>query len=77
MFIQNPKKSVMKWDNFLRPFSTGLWMAVLGAILLLSAFYFIGIKIGSKYDEEPKAISTFSFHDSLLYIYYSFCQQSK
>jgi hypothetical protein len=77
MFIRNPNKSNMNWDNFLKPFSTGLWMAILGVILVLSAFYYIGIKIGRKYNEESEGVSTFRLYDSVLYIYYSFCQQGK
>ncbi|XP_021924650.1 glutamate receptor ionotropic, kainate 4-like [Zootermopsis nevadensis] len=77
MFIRSPKKSDMDWENFLKPFSTGLWMAILGVILVLSVFYFIGIKVCRKYNEESEGIWTFRLYDSVFYIYYSFCQQAQ
>jgi hypothetical protein len=54
--------------------STGVWMAILGVMLVLLAFCFIGIKLGRKYNEESEDILTFILCDSS-YIKYSFCNR--
>jgi hypothetical protein len=67
----------MEWNSFLKPFSAEIWAALLAVIFILSACMFINIKIGSKYGEVSENTTKLRLDDSLLYIYYSFCQQSK
>jgi hypothetical protein len=77
MFIRNPEKNNMDWNSFLKPFTAQIWAAFLAVILILSACIFINIKIGSKYGEVSENTSKLRVCDSLLYVCYSFCQQSK
>jgi hypothetical protein len=77
MFIRNPGRSNMDWNSYQKPFSAEIWAALLAVILVLSACIFIDIKIGCKYGDVSGNTSRLRLCDSLLYVYYCFCQQSK
>jgi hypothetical protein len=77
MFIRNPGRSNMDWNSFLKSFSAEIWAALPVVILVLSACIFIDSKIGRNYGNASGNTSWLRLCDSLLYVYYSFCQQSK
>lgn len=78
VFIRKLSHDDFTWDDFLQPFSTGLWLTVCISVLvlsfLLSALHNLGRRYGNAEADGP---SRFSLYDSLHCVFGIFCQQGK
>lgn len=78
VFIQQLSHDVLSWDDFLQPFSTGLWLTVCASVLvlafLLSTLHNLGRRCGNAEADGP---SRYSLYDSLHCVFGIFCQQGK
>ncbi|XP_021933555.1 probable glutamate receptor [Zootermopsis nevadensis] len=76
VFIQQLSHDVLSWDDFLQPFSTGLWLTVCASVLvlafLLSTLHNLGRRCGNAEADGP---SRYSLYDSLHCVFGIFCQQ--
>ncbi|PSN34587.1 Ionotropic receptor 119 [Blattella germanica] len=76
LFIRDPKDNYLHFGRFLEPFSLGLWLSVLGSIMifsvLLALFHTIGRNIrNAEHGGPPK----YRFRDTILYMFGTFCMQ--
>ncbi|XP_023708697.1 glutamate receptor ionotropic, delta-2 isoform X2 [Cryptotermes secundus] len=78
VLIQQLLHEVLSWDDFLKPFSTGLWLMVGISVLvlsfMLSAFHNLGRHYGNAEADDP---SRYGLYDSLCCVFSIFCQQGQ
>ncbi|PSN34359.1 Ionotropic receptor 140 [Blattella germanica] len=76
VLIKPPDTMILQWDNFLSPFSSMLWVAMMITVLFiaihLTVLYYLGRQYGNPEAEETKL---YTFSDSLLLVLGIFCQQ--
>ncbi|PSN34585.1 Ionotropic receptor 117 [Blattella germanica] len=75
-FIRKPETFERHWGDFMTPFSTELWLAVLATLVLLASFLSALYNVGHNYcGEAVVGVTEYGFLDSLFYVFSSFCQQ--
>ncbi|KAJ9590514.1 hypothetical protein L9F63_016465 [Diploptera punctata] len=76
VFIQQPTRENLVWNDFLKPFTLVLWCTVSLSIMVLSicltTFHAIGRRFGNEEIEGPH---TYNFYNSLHFVFGIFCQQ--
>ncbi|PSN34366.1 Ionotropic receptor 139 [Blattella germanica] len=76
IFIREPDNKSTQWGNFLAPFSSKLWIAVLTAIVVLALFLALLYYCGRRYgNQEAEDSSRYDLYDYFLYIFGVFCSQ--
>jgi len=77
VFVRRPGSSTdTSWNTYIAPFSSGLWLAVLCAMLVLTVALTVTFKIGLRIGIERSDGSVrYSFQDSFLCVFGCICQQ--
>ncbi|PSN34586.1 Ionotropic receptor 116 [Blattella germanica] len=74
ILIQRPGRNGLHWGNFIEPFSTKLWMAVICCMVGLTVFLWATYYTLRFFSEELEQ-ANFTLPVSFAYVYTSFCQQ--
>lgn len=74
-FIKRPTSSAVKWTAYSDPFYAGIWISLLVAMLISSAFIWICFKASPKRDTCDSDTICSSFTETFFYVFGAICAQ--
>ncbi|XP_021923390.1 probable glutamate receptor [Zootermopsis nevadensis] len=78
LFIKEQRALLVKWDEFLRPFTRRLWMLQLFSMILIGLCFGVTYHVGQRLGLEAGVASVLqNLYDALFYTFASFCQQGR
>ena len=76
--MKSPDTLNLQWDRFLSPFSLKLWIALVGAVLVIAVhftlIYYLGRRFGN---QEADSIKFYTLSDSLMLVLGILCLQGE
>jgi hypothetical protein len=74
LFIRRPESSYQALNNILAPFSSELWFALQGAMVILATCLSLAYYVGRRYN-IPEKPDLYTLPQALLCVFEIFCQQ--